>query len=310
MRWKSFVVLSSFAVVVAACSTDVSDPASPEAARFSKSATSVCHQQGNGSYALLSVSGQAVNAHVAHGDGVPGGAVSGMPGKKFDDACAIVNAGPNFFTFNIRNNNGSITAPWDSDITLAENPAGDGYTFGTPRSGQKVGYGTNFFDGVQVNTLETVNWLGLMGMQGGIVTYLNIWVTDGVNYAVIASENVYAGTDFATRTEWKVFESAGNPCAGDCDALDWLFDDGSQAGSTSQFLTRNGVNTTLAQLGDNIVIASPPSFISPFIGGGAPRGGYGLNLIWGDTQANFLQPVGQIANLTVKVAGTTYSASN
>jgi hypothetical protein len=70
------------------------------------------------------------------------------------------------------------------------------------------------------------------------------------------------------------------------------------------------VNTTLGALGDNIVIGSPSVFGPPNIGTGAPRGGYGLNLIWGDTQANFLQPVGQIKDLTVTVSGPTYPASN
>lgn len=308
MRRKFIASLSLFAFM-AACSEGSVAPSATDGARFSKSAASVCHVHGNGSYALLLVSGNALSAHLGHGDGEPGGPVPGISGKKFDAACAIVNAGPDFFVFNIRNNNGTITAPWDEDITLSENAAGDGYTFGTPRSGQKVGYGTNFFDGVKVNTLETVNWTAVSGMQGGIVTYLNIWVTDGTNYAIIASENLYAGTNFTTRTEWKVFESAGNACSGACPALNWLFDDGSAAGRTNQYLTDDGVNTTLGALGDNIVIASPPVY-GPFVGTGAPRGGYGLNLIWGDTQSNFLQPVGQIKDLTVKVAGTTYSASN
>lgn len=309
MRLKALASLPLALVVAASCTADPGDP-TIASARFAKNAVSVCHVNGRGSYKLISIADPALSSHIAHGDAVPGAAVPGEPGKKFDAGCGVISAGPDFHTFFIRNNNGTIVAPWDADITLEENAAGDGYKFGTPRSGQKVGYGTNFFDGVKINTLESVNWNALSGMQGGIITYLNIWVTDGTNYAIIASENVYPGTNFTTRTEWKVFESAGNPCNGACPALDWLFDDGSAAGRSNQYLLDDGVNTTLGALGDNIVIGSPPSFVSPFIGTGAPRGGYGFNLIWGDTQANFLQPVGQMNALTITVAGTTHAASN
>ncbi len=38
----------------------------------------------------------------------------------------------------------------------------------------------------------------------------------------------------------------------------------------------------------------------------APRGGYGFNLIWGDTQSNFTQKNGQIGALSVTKAGVNY----
>lgn len=311
-RWWTLGVV---AVVLAACSVETSGPAVDEVVpTFTQARTDVCHRTNSGNWNLITVADPALPTHIAHGDAEPGYPVPNGDGETFAPNCSIIPAPatPDFVTFFIRNTNGTITAPWDANIVLEENAAGDGYKFATPSGGQKVGYGTHFFDGLKVNELGSVNWTHVSGMFGAIVTYLNIWVTDGTNYAVIASENLYMGTDFATRTEWKVFESAGNACSGPCPALDWLFDDASAAGRVNQYLQRNGTNATLASLGDNILIVSgPPSFPWPNVGTGAPRGGFGLNLIWGDTQANFTQPaIGQMANLTVTHGGTTYPASN
>ncbi len=52
----------------------------------------VCHRALNGSFNLINVAYQAVQAHRAHGDALPGEAVPGMPGYKFDDTCQEVRA--------------------------------------------------------------------------------------------------------------------------------------------------------------------------------------------------------------------------
>lgn len=54
----------------------------------------VCHREGNGSYHLINVSENALPAHLAHGDGLPGDPVPGMEGKKFAEDCTVVDAGP------------------------------------------------------------------------------------------------------------------------------------------------------------------------------------------------------------------------
>jgi hypothetical protein len=54
----------------------------------------VCHREGNGSFHLINVSANAVPAHLAHGDALPGDMVPGMDGKKFDEVCNVVDAGP------------------------------------------------------------------------------------------------------------------------------------------------------------------------------------------------------------------------
>lgn len=50
----------------------------------------VCHREGNGSFHLIRVASQAVQAHRAHGDALPGEDVPGAPGYRFDDACVQV----------------------------------------------------------------------------------------------------------------------------------------------------------------------------------------------------------------------------
>ena len=55
----------------------------------------VCHVTGNGSFQLLNVNGNALSAHLNHGDGVPDSPVLGSdPPKQFDDACVLVDVPP------------------------------------------------------------------------------------------------------------------------------------------------------------------------------------------------------------------------
>ena len=188
-----------------------------------------------------------------------------------------------FETFNIRNSNangGTIIPPWDPNLVIVENGDQDGFLAETPEGGQKVGYGTSAFDGCELNDFVTVDWDKISG-KAGVYAYLNIWVTDGNgNYAVIASENDYRGTDFATRAEWKIFEYSGTN-------FDWLFDSGT-GGRSSQYLTLNGSNATLADISDDVYVYAGPGVGATGVGTGAPQGGYGFNIIFGDTQSNFV----------------------
>ena len=298
----------------------------------------ICHATGNGKFNTISISSNALKSHLEHGDYVldvdgdgftAAGACEGsmndcndnnaavFPGAAevcgdgidnncngvIDEAC-----GPDFSVFYIRNNNQNpnrIAAPWDADIILSENEPGDGFSYGTPSGGQKVGYGTKFFDGYKINSISSVNW-NLISGNIGIGPYLNIWVTDGLgNYAIIASENQYRGTDFATRNEWKIFEFGTSTTN-----LNWLFDGGTAARDGAQYLTLNGVRITLSQLSNRIIIGDPGVYPAPNVGSGAPRGGYGFSLIWGDTQSNFTQKNGQIGNLTVSSGSTVHIAAD
>lgn len=217
-----------------------------------------------------------------------------------------------FEAFNIRNANGGpnpTNGPvWDATLIINENAAGDGFYAETFSGGQKVGYGTNAFDGCQLNDIESVDWDYVSSTSGAAHPYLNIWVTDNAgNYAIISSENAYMGTDFATRAEWKIFEYGPSGTN-----FDWLFDSGT-GGRTNSYLTRDtgsgAQNATFADFSDSIVIYEGPVGPTAGVGTGAPRGGYGFNLIYGDTQNNFTDSYA-IENLTVTKDGTVYSAGN
>ncbi len=209
-----------------------------------------------------------------------------------------------FEAFKIRNSNGTITSPYDANLVINENIAGDGFFAATPDGGQKVGYGTNAFDGMQINMINTVNWTTSPSATGNH-PYLNMWVTDGINYAVISSENSYMNEDFQTRAQWKFFEFAGL-----ASNLDWLFDSGS-ASRVNQYLLKDGFNVNLADFSNNIKLYAGPVGPTLGVGTGAPRGGFGFNVIFGDTAANFTGTNGYaISNLTVTVAQELYQAGN
>lgn len=334
---KKLIYLSlSFLLILSSCKkveTDLLLDAIKDGHHGSK--IKICHQSGKGKINVIEINKNSLAAHLAHGDYVldadgdgytavgacsgtmndcndndatinPGAAEICGDGKDnncngtIDEGC-----GPDFVTFNIRNNGSTIVAPWDADILLTENAAGDGFSFSTPRAGQKVGYGTDFFDGLKLNSIQTVNW-NLISGNGGIVPYLNIWVTDGLgNYAIISSENNYVGTNFSTRAEWKIFEYGPSKTN-----FDWLFDSGTGARDGAQYLTLSGSRINLSQLSDRIVIGDPGVYPSTNVGTGAPRGGFGFNLIWGDTQANFVLKSGQIGGLTVTVSGVIHAAQD
>lgn len=56
----------------------------------------ICHNNGNGSYALEKIKTNTLQAHLAHGDAVPGSAVPGQAGKVFSANCAVLS--PSFTT--------------------------------------------------------------------------------------------------------------------------------------------------------------------------------------------------------------------
>src|SRR5215831_13565688 len=54
----------------------------------------VCHLNDVGSFMPINVSASALPAHLAHGDGLPGGAVPGGNGQIFDANCVPVEPPP------------------------------------------------------------------------------------------------------------------------------------------------------------------------------------------------------------------------
>ncbi len=80
---KFFGVLMIFALLFAAM------PVMSAAAKPA-SKVDICHKTGNGTFILISISNNALTAHVKHGDAKPGSLVTGMPGKYFSKTCDVV----------------------------------------------------------------------------------------------------------------------------------------------------------------------------------------------------------------------------
>ena len=79
---RSAAGLIAGALVVSMAYPGRSEAASPK--------VDVCHSEGNGSFHLITVAYQAVQAHRNHGDALPGEAVPGQSGFTFSDTCTLV----------------------------------------------------------------------------------------------------------------------------------------------------------------------------------------------------------------------------
>lgn len=58
----------------------------------------VCHAEGNGGYHMINVSERALDAHLGHGDALPGEAVPGMEDSVFSDTCEVAETEPELTT--------------------------------------------------------------------------------------------------------------------------------------------------------------------------------------------------------------------
>ncbi len=64
------------------------------AAAKSPNKVDICHNNGNGSYTLVKIKNDELQAHLAHGDAAPGAAVPGQAGKVLSAKCAVVSSSP------------------------------------------------------------------------------------------------------------------------------------------------------------------------------------------------------------------------
>lgn len=237
----------------------------------------------------------------------------------------------NFETFYIRNSNAggaTISAPWDSTIVLTENSLGDGFSAVTPLGGQKVGYGTSAFDGFFANKLQDIafDFVPPKTKPDGtkereLTPYLNMWVTDGAHYAVLAVDpnlNLVNFTLPITQAGLYEYEGKFGTAAEKKAAAAWLFKDGQSPDFKSN--PTNGFNGyfdtaipdkrfSFSSLKDTIYLDDPGVYNPTYVSSGAPRGGYGFNLIFGDTAANYVGSMG-ISNLKVTFDGREYAAAN
>lgn len=171
--------------------------------------------------------------------------------------------------------------------------------------GQKAGYGTNAYSG---STLGSLTQLSITrhddstrfgaGSGPAVAPYFNIWITDGVNYAVVANE--------PSNPSFAAFRTAG-PNGGYTYSFSLASIAGEQAnifeapnaGSKSDWvhvaLNKVGQQLTFADVLNFSIGAPSASYISGGngIGSGAPReigsnNALAINWIFGDTLSNYV----------------------
>ena len=172
-------------------------------------------------------------------------------------------------------------------------PAG-AVEFITDVSGEKAGWGTNYANGYTVGDIAALSIDRLdaydrfaEGSGPYVAPYLNIWVTNGTDYAVIANEP--SNPEWTGQSEWnmtwdimkdkkvKVYETAG------------------AGAGTSWVHALFGTSLTFADVASLQIMAPSAAYISgsAFIGSGAPdelgtNKAYGVNWIFGDTLSNYV----------------------
>lgn len=158
--------------------------------------------------------------------------------------------------------------------------------------GQKVGLGSNDVNGMILGSLTNLRIDRIddetrftAGSGPAVAPYINIWITDGVNFAVVANE-------------------PSNP------AFQPLYDDGYDLSfadladkvakifenSDKSWLPNNGVGLTFADLAGFQIMAPTAAQLTAGwagLGSGAPRElgtntAYGVNWVFGDTLSNYV----------------------
>lgn len=185
-------------------------------------------------------------------------------------------------------------------FTIRATPTIQGNTTYTPNAtefiidsaGDKAALGSSDVDGILLGQLANISitrWDDPSRFAAGsgpaVAPYLNFWITDGTNFAVVANEpsdpvfqSLYSNgyslsfADLADKPA-KIFENADK-----------------------SWLPNNGVNLTFQQLANFMIMAPTASQLSTGwagLGTGAPRElntntAFGVNWVFGDTLANYV----------------------
>lgn len=192
------------------------------------------------------------------------------------------------------------TQPAATPVTIVEDVDGNGATTLIDEGGEKTGYGTSFFDGQTLSSIPSVSYDRID--PGTKYPYVNVWITDGTNYAVIAPGVVQNGGGVTTsNVNGLDFQSLGMTIyetnfTGP-GALNWLYPNAQRVNQA--LLKADNTPVTIAEIG-SLLVGDPGVYPNPPVGTGAPKNGTGLNLIFGDTQSNFDQAIAyQIDNVVV-----------
>jgi hypothetical protein len=166
---------------------------------------------------------------------------------------------------------------------------GSSFTVTIDESGEKAGYGTVNFNGQSISSISSVSYDRID--TGSKSPYVNIWVTDGTNYAVIAP-NVYSsygagGAPVSVDVNGLNIQSLGvNVYETNTASLGWLAPGAVYNPAFQGLATFSAGQYTPVTVGD--LFDSLTIYGNTTLGGtGAPKAGTGFNLIFGDTQNNF-----------------------
>jgi len=123
---RRYVAAAATAVLVVAFAV-------PAAGLVRGEKTEVCHRSHLGpsdvpGWLLLSVGGKAAKAHLAHGDGVPGGPVPGVAGQTFDASCGAPPSGSSSTTTTTLGTTTTTTLASTTTTTLASSTCLDGFS--------------------------------------------------------------------------------------------------------------------------------------------------------------------------------------
>lgn len=191
----------------------------------------------------------------------------------------------------------------------------DTLTVNIPLAGQKVGYGTSQFDGQPLSAIGSMTY-SPTDPGPGLTPYTNVWVTDGTHYAAITPFDHSAGDETEVLGKpWsslnvKIAETVLTTTGVNVGAMDWLYP-GAMVNNTGSRILENSSGTplTFADLASNLTVQSPDFSTYLIAGTGAARGGFGLNLIFGDTSSNYNAALPYIVSDVTATAATPEPAS-
>ena len=164
--------------------------------------------------------------------------------------------------------------------------------FVTDVAGEKAGLGSNDINGMTLGSISNISIERFdditrfaAGSGPAVAPYLNFWITDGTNYAVVANEP--SNPDFQS-----LYSNGYSLSFADLsDKVAKIYENGDKS-----WLPNAGVNLTFADLASFVIMAPTVAELATGwtgLGTGAPREfgtnvAYGVNWVFGDTLSNYV----------------------
>jgi hypothetical protein len=186
--------------------------------------------------------------------------------------------------FEIRQAN--TPAPLGTPINATGASDGSSFSALIDEAGEKAAYGTSAFDNQPLSSVGTVNFTETD--SNAKIPYVNIWVTDGTHYAVIApimGALTGGGYDSNTNISGQNIQSLGinlyETNFASFSDMSWLGAGNLVRQNGTGSLLHDGTNTPvlvseLAAAG--LTVLDPGTYPAP-IGSGAPKNGTGFNIL-------------------------------